>query len=79
MIYNMVSGIYASILAMLLLMGALYYLQSELAGFIDLINTDALLMVFAAVLVLGILLSVVATFFAVNKYLRMGVDKLYYI
>ena len=79
MVYNMVSGIYASILAMLLLMGALYYLQSELAGFIDLINTDALLMVFAAVLVLGILLSVVATFFAVNKYLRMGVDKLYYI
>ena len=75
----MVSGLYASILAMLLLMGALYYLQSELAGFIDLINTDALLMVFAAVLVLGILLSVVATFFAVNKYLRMGVDKLYYI
>ena len=66
-------------MAMLLLMGALYYLQSELAGFIDLINTDALLMVFAAVLVLGILLSVVATFFAVNKYLRMGVDKLYYI
>ena len=60
-------------------MGALYYLQSELAGFIDLINTDALLMVFAAVLVLGIMLSVVATFFAVNKYLRMGVDKLYYI
>ena len=35
--------------------------------------------VLAAVLVLGILLSVVATFFAVNKYLRMGVDKLYYI
>ena len=79
MVYNMVSGLYASILAMLLLMGALYYLQSELAGFIDLINTDALLLVFVAVLVLGITLSVVATFFAVNKYLRMGVDKLYYI
>ena len=33
----------------------------------------------AAVFLLGILLSVTATVFAVNKYLRMGVDKLYYI
>jgi cell division transport system permease protein len=79
MIYNMVSGLFAAILAILMLMGALYYLQQELAGFIDLLNTDALLLVFAAVLILGIMLSLIATFFAVNKYLRMGVDKLYYI
>jgi len=31
------------------------------------------------VFALGIVLSVIATIFAVNKYLRMGVDKLYYI
>ncbi|MCE5225050.1 MAG: permease-like cell division protein FtsX [Porphyromonadaceae bacterium] len=79
MIYNMVSGLFAAILAILMLMGALYYLQQELSGFIDLLNTDALLLVFAAVLILGIMLSLIATFFAVNKYLRMGVDKLYYI
>ena len=79
MIYNMVSGLFAAILAILMLMGALYYLQLELSGFIDLLNTDALLLVFAAVLILGIMLSLIATFFAVNKYLRMGVDKLYYI
>ena len=79
MIYNMVNGLFAAILAILMLMGALYYLQQELSGFIDLLNTDALLLVFAAVLILGIMLSLIATFFAVNKYLRMGVDKLYYI
>ena len=79
MIYNMGSGLFAAILAILMLMGALYYLQQELSGFIDLLNTDALLLVFAAVLILGIMLSLIATFFAVNKYLRMGVDKLYYI
>ena len=79
MIYNMVGGLFAAILAILMLMGALYYLQQELSGFIDLLNTDALLLVFAAVLILGIMLSLIATFFAVNKYLRMGVDKLYYI
>lgn len=77
--YNVVSGIFASILAILMLTGALYYLQTELDGFVQLLDMSALLVVYAAVLILGVLLSVVATFFAVNKYLRMGVDRLYYI
>lgn len=77
--YNVVSGIFASILAILMLTGALYYLQNELRGFVQIINMRTLLLVYAAVFALGIFLSVVATVFAVNKYLRMGVDKLYYI
>lgn len=77
--YNVVSGIFASILAILMLTGALYYLQNELDGFIRLLDMKALLIVYGAVFVLGILLSVTATVLAVNKYLRMGVDKLYYI
>ncbi|RHJ78527.1 ABC transporter permease [Parabacteroides sp. AM08-6] len=77
--YNVVSGIFASILAILLLTGALYYLQNELSGFIQLLDLNALLVVYAGVLIMGILLSVAATVLAVNKYLRMGVDKLYYI
>ena len=77
--YNVVSGIFASILAILMLTGSLYYLQHELDGFIQLLDVKALLVVFGAVFLLGILLSVTATVLAVNKYLRMGVDKLYYI
>ncbi len=77
--YNVVSGIIAAILAILMLAGSLYYLQNELDGFIQLLDMQALLIVFAAVFLMGILLSIIATVFAVNKYLRMGVDKLYYI
>lgn len=77
--YNVVSGIFASILAILMLTGALYYLQSELAGFIRILDVQTLLVVFAAVVILGISLSIVATIFAVNKYLRMEGDRLYYI
>jgi cell division transport system permease protein len=77
--YNVVSGILASIVAILLLGGMLYYLQNELVGFINLLDIQTIVIVFGSVLVMGILLSVVATIFAVNKYLRMGVDKLYYI
>ncbi|MCD7976517.1 MAG: permease-like cell division protein FtsX [Tannerellaceae bacterium] len=77
--YNLVSGIMASILAILMLMGSLYYLQQELDGFIDMIDLPSLGIVFGGVFILGILLSVSATYFAVNRYLRMGIDKLYYI
>ncbi len=77
--YNLISGFFASILAILMLTGALYYLQNELDGFIQLLDLRTLLFVFAGVLVLGILLSAIATVFAVNKYLRMNVDKLYNI
>lgn len=77
--YNLVSGFFASILAILMLTGALYYLQNELDGFIRLLDFQTLLFVFTGVLVMGILLSTIATVFAVNKYLRMNVDKLYNI
>ena len=77
--YNIVSGLIAAFLAIMLLTGALYYLQNELDGFIQLLDIHTLLIVDGAVLLLGILLSTLATVFAVNKYLRMKVDQLYYI
>ena len=58
---------------------ALFYLQNELIVVIQILDMQTLLLVYVAVLALGIVLSVIATIFAVNKYLRMGVDKLYYI
>ncbi len=77
--YNIVSGLMAAILAILLLTGTLYYLQNELDGFVQLLDIQTLLMVDGAVLVLGLFLSTIATIIAVNKYLRMEVDQLYYI
>lgn len=77
--YNMVSGVIASLLAIGMLSGFLYYLQSELTGFIQILDMKTLLVVFVLVLILSILLSAVATIIAVNKYLRMNIDRLYYI
>ena len=77
--YNVVSGLIAAILAILLLTGTLYYLQTELEGLVQLLDIHTILIVDGAVLALGLLLSTIATIFAVNKYLRMEVDQLYYI
>lgn len=77
--YNIVSGLVASLLAIGMLTGTLYYLQTELQGFIRILDVQTLVLVYVSVLLLGIALSLVATIFAVNKYLRMEGDKLYYI
>jgi cell division transport system permease protein len=77
--HNIVSGILAAILAILMLVASLYYLQRELTGFVQMLDAGLLMLVFLAVFVLGIGLSVVATYFSVNKYLRMEADKMYYI
>ena len=77
--YNVVSGIIASIFAIGMLSVTLYYLQTELTGFIQILDMPTLLTVYGFVILLGILLSIVATIVSVNKYLKMSFDKLYYI
>ena len=51
--YNVVSGIFASIFAILMLTGALYYLQNELSGFVQLLDIKVLIIVYAGVLIMG--------------------------
>lgn len=76
---NIASGIVAAILASCMLSGVLYYLSFEIKSLLDLLTIPTLLLVFAAVLILGVVLSALASFIAVNRYLRMETDKLYYI
>jgi cell division transport system permease protein len=76
---NMIVGIIAAVIAMSLLTGLLYYLTREITDFIGLINPDMLLVVFVILITLGIVISVTATFFAINHYLKMEFDKLHYI
>ncbi len=77
--YNVVSGIIASVFAICMLSITLYYLQTELTGFIQILDIPTLLTVYGLVVLLGIFLSIVATIISVNKYLKMSFDKLYYI
>lgn len=77
--YNVVSGIVAAVIAICMLTGVLYYLQSELTGFIQILDVPTMLIVYGAVLAMGIILSVCATYISVNKYLKMSFDKLYYV
>lgn len=74
-----VSGIIAALLADLGILGLVYYFQQEYPDLLTIIDINNLILVFGAVLVLGVLLTLFATLFAVNRYLRMKSDKLYYV
>jgi len=77
--HNIASGFFAGVLAIIMLMGALYYFEKELVGLDQIVHWQGLVMIFAVVMTLGILLSVAAAHLAVNRYLKMRRGKMYYI
>lgn len=71
------NGIVSALLASGLLLLVLY-LFSKYTELIDLIQEiKYLLIIFFGLVLLGILITSISTFFAVNKYLRMKLDSLY--
>ena len=76
---NIVDGIFAALMANVLIMGLLYYLAQQYADLRSILQTNDLVYVFASVVVLGIAITYISTIFAVNHYLRMKTNHLYYI
>jgi len=76
---NILTGILAAIIAMGLLLCLVYYGLQGLSGLSGLIDIDSLIIVFGIISASGILISTIATYFAVNKYLKLKVDDLYHI
>ncbi len=75
---GVINGLLAGIVAAVLLLALLWVAQREFPEIVQLQDRSQFIYVFACVLVLGVLLSFISTFFAVNKYLRTNADRLYY-
>ena len=71
-------GIYGAIIACFMLLVIFFSYQSELKSFIDFQNPTSLGLLVAGIFLSGILITVVSTCFAVNKFLRMKFDQLFY-
>lgn len=71
-------GIYAALIAILLLVGVIYLIQQEFMEVVSFDDIEILGVLFLGVIILGIILNLVSTYFAINKYLRMKSDDLYY-
>jgi cell division transport system permease protein len=76
-ISNILCGIVAALIANGLLYWLIYYAKTNLPDINLLLNWNILLILFGSVFLLGILISGIATYFAVNRYIRADVDDLY--
>jgi cell division transport system permease protein len=74
---GILQGIYGAFVALLFLSLVLYFIRQQVPEIILLQDSLLYLSVFGFVLMAGILLSWISTYFAVRKYLKINTDSLY--
>jgi len=77
-IQSALQGLIAALLAMCLLMGLLYMIEKEFFLMFTYESTRLLILLGVFIIVVGILINIISTFFSVNRYLSISEDKLYY-
>ena len=71
-------GLFAAILAIILLLAILFVIRKEFVQLFDIFRQDLLVLVLGIVVVAGILICVVSTYFVVNRLVSLKKDELYY-
>ena len=71
-------GLLAGLIAMSLLMGLLYLIEKEFFKMFAYQSIELLLLLGVGIIAAGVVISIVSTFFSVNRYLNISEDKLYY-
>jgi cell division transport system permease protein len=71
-------GLMAALIAMGLLMGLLYLIEKEFLMMFTFESTNLLILLGVSLIVTGVLINIISTFFSVNRYLSISEDKLYY-
>lgn len=74
MVFN---GILAAFLAGIAITGIVYYVSQVFPEILGIIRNEELIIVYGVILVSGVVITLVATSTAVNKYLRMTTNKIY--
>jgi len=74
---NVILGLIGAILAILALVGVLFYIQTSFPNLGILENPVAIGIVLAGVLVLGIVITLISTYFATQRFLNLRTDDLY--
>lgn len=75
---SIIHGLYASFIAIVMLSGLFYLVKKEFGDLVDIIDYQFIIIIFGVVIIFGILINLISTYFAVNKFLRLKADDLYY-
>ena len=71
-------GLLSALVAMMLLLGLVYLIEKEFFLMISFRSTILLALLGGFIIVTGIMINMISTFFSVNRYLSISEDKLYY-
>ncbi len=77
-IKSVMHGIYGAIIACFILLMIFFSYQMELKDLIDFQDSTSLALLIGSIFVFGIVMTALSTYFAVNKFLRLKFDQLYY-
>jgi cell division transport system permease protein len=72
------TGIIGSFIAISALALIVHFTQEEFEGAVNFTQIDVLLVLFSILVLLGIIITRVSAYFAVNKYINLKSDELYY-
>jgi len=75
--YGIFHGFIGGIIAIILLLGTLYFAQREIPELKDLTNWFEFSLIFIGVVILGMIIAAFSTYFAVSKYLKLKTNELY--
>lgn len=77
---SILRGIISGLIAIIMLSVAIYALQShrEYKVIIESVDIETMLVLWLEILVFGIIINFISTYFAVRKYIRIDFNKLYY-
>jgi cell division transport system permease protein len=78
-INNIITGVIAGLIADGIIMALMTYFNKEYVGIDPIVTSMDLAIIFVAVVLLGVIITTIATAFAVNRYVKMRSDQLYYI
>ena len=77
-VQSVFQGLFSAFIAIVLLLGLLFFVRNEFAQLFEIFSMKLLLLVMGIILVCGVLICVISTFFVVNKLVASGKDELYY-
>ena len=75
---NIKLGMLGAVIALLALAGALFYLDKNFPELNLFKDSTILILLFVGVFILGVLISLISTYFATQRFLNLRTDELYY-
>jgi len=78
LVQSIFQGFFASILAIIIMVAVLFFVRRGFSQLFQIFRLDLLLVVMGIMVVSGILICLVSTFFGVNRLVSLSKDELYY-